>query len=67
MVVADDNLVNQKLVARLLERVGGGRLRVVIAVDGHAALEAVRAHAATGTIALVLMDLSMPGMDGIEV
>ncbi|MBL9135330.1 MAG: PAS domain S-box protein, partial [Verrucomicrobiales bacterium] len=59
ILVAEDNEANQFVVRELLERVGA---TVVIAEDGHQALE----RAGTGDFDLVLMDMQMPGMDGLE-
>ncbi|HYE74352.1 MAG TPA: response regulator, partial [Blastocatellia bacterium] len=58
ILLAEDNLVNQKLAVRLLEKSG---CEVVIAGDGRAAVKAW----ATGQFDLVLMDVQMPEMDGL--
>jgi signal transduction histidine kinase/CheY-like chemotaxis protein len=59
VLVAEDNVVNQKLAAHLLERRGH---EAVIVENGRQALEAL----AAGGFDLVLMDLQMPEMDGFE-
>ena len=59
LLLAEDNLVNQKLTRRLLEN---GGCEVVCAMDG---VEAVRAFA-DGPFDVVLMDVQMPNMDGLE-
>ena len=59
VLVADDNQVNQKVAARLLERLG---CRVELAADGLQALAAWE----SGRIDLILMDCQMPLMDGYE-
>ena len=59
VLIAEDNLINQKLTLRMIEKLGH---RGEIAADGHAALAALdRTH-----YDLVLMDCQMPGMDGYE-
>lgn len=59
VLLAEDNVVNQRLAARLLEKQGH---MVVIAGDGVKALEALeRDH-----FDVVLMDVQMPVMDGVE-
>jgi CheY-like chemotaxis protein len=60
VLVAEDNLVNQKLVCRLLEK-RGYTPRVV--ASGVAALKALEVDA----FDLLLLDLQMPEMDGCEV
>ena len=59
VLVAEDNPVNQRLATRLLEKRGH---RAVVAANGREALEALE----RGTFDLVLMDVHMPEMDGIE-
>src|SRR6202521_440051 len=59
ILVAEDNAVNQRLVIRLLEKRGH---RAVLAVDGRQAIEALN----QGSFDLVLMDVQMPEMDGLE-
>jgi PAS domain S-box-containing protein len=59
VLVAEDNEVNQRLATRLLEKRGH---RVVMSVNGREALEAL----AKDRYDLVLMDVQMPGMDGLQ-
>jgi PAS domain S-box-containing protein len=59
VLLAEDNIVNQRLATRLLEKEGH---EVSTAANGHEALEAV----AKGAFDLVLMDVQMPDMDGFE-
>src|SRR5262245_21518624 len=59
VLVAEDNHVNQRLVQKLLER--GGHAPTMVA-DGRTCVEAFRAQA----FDLVLMDVQMPEMNGLE-
>jgi len=59
LLVAEDNDVNQVLIDALLARMGH---RVHMVANGRLAVEAVR----RGDYDLVLMDLQMPEMDGME-
>ena len=59
ILVAEDNPVNQRLVVRLLEKRGH---HVVVAGNGREALEALGKE----SFDLVLMDVQMPEMDGME-
>jgi CheY-like chemotaxis protein len=59
ILLAEDNVVNQKLALRLLQRLG---YRADLARNG---LEAI-AHLERQAYDLVLMDVQMPEMDGIE-
>ncbi|UUX51218.1 ATP-binding protein [Nisaea acidiphila] len=62
LLVAEDNLVNQQVARGLLEA-EGHTLRIV--GDGAAALAAIEIEPA-GTFDAILMDMNMPGMDGLE-
>jgi CheY-like chemotaxis protein len=62
ILLAEDNLVNQTLVVRLLGKAGHN---VVVAGNGKEAL-ATLAKAGPGAFDLVLMDVQMPEMDGFE-
>jgi two-component system, sensor histidine kinase and response regulator len=59
ILLAEDNLVNQKLASRLLENQGH---MVVVAADGAQALDTFEKQ----SFDLVLMDAQMPVMDGFE-
>ena len=59
VLLAEDNAVNQKLAVRLLEKRGH---TVFIAETGRAALGALE----TESFDLIMMDVQMPEMDGIE-
>jgi PAS domain S-box-containing protein len=58
-LVAEDNPVNQQLVIRMLEHAGHDS---VLANTGREALQ----HANNGPFDLILMDVQMPDMDGLE-
>lgn len=59
VLVAEDNAVNQLLTKRLVENQGHS---AVLVANGREALKAL----AEGTIDLVLMDVQMPDMNGLE-
>ena len=64
VLVAEDNEINALLMRSLLTKLGH---QVVIATHGEAALESWLAAKSAGTpYDLVLMDIQMPGLDGIE-
>jgi DNA-binding response OmpR family regulator len=60
VVIADDDEDIRELLAFKLEQAS---FEVIAAGDGEAALEAVRTHKPT----LVVLDVSMPGMSGLDV
>ncbi|MFG6465229.1 ATP-binding protein [Roseateles sp. BYS87W] len=59
LLLAEDNPVNQEVAVALI---GSAGLTVDVAVDGQQAIDMVRA----GDYALVLMDVQMPVMDGLD-
>ncbi|MGH1362974.1 MAG: response regulator [Calditrichia bacterium] len=59
VLVAEDNQVNQKLILRLLTK---KKIRVDLVANGYEALEALERI----SYDLVLMDMQMPEMDGLE-
>ena len=59
ILVADDNMVNQRVARAILEKQGNA---VTIARDGREAVAAIAGQA----FDLVLMDVQMPEMDGFE-
>ena len=59
ILVAEDNLVNQKVASRILDRMG---YRVDVVGDGLEVLTAVD----TVHYDVILMDVQMPEMDGLE-
>jgi two-component system sensor histidine kinase RpfC len=60
ILVAEDNRTNRKVVGKILERAGHS---VRLVEDGEQALDAMEAEA----FDLVLMDVNMPNMSGLEV
>jgi PAS domain S-box-containing protein len=59
ILLAEDNLVNQKIAKKRLEKLGH---QVTVANDGEIALRKAKATRFDG----ILMDIQMPGMDGYE-
>ncbi len=59
VLLAEDNLINQKVATRILEKAG---VQVVIAGDGLEVIERLK----TESPQLILMDIQMPVMDGLE-
>ena len=59
ILIAEDNSLNQKLIEKMLRKLG---YEPVIVKDGGEALEAAK----SSCFDLLLMDLQMPKMDGIE-
>ena len=59
ILLVDDNSINQDVATEFLEDVG---MVVTVAADGQESLDALK----EGSFDLVLMDIQMPGMDGLE-
>jgi len=59
ILVVEDNRINQRLMVAILKKLGH---HVALASSGHEALE----YVGTQTFDLVLMDIQMPEMDGVE-
>src|SRR5437016_8827234 len=59
ILLAEDNVVNQKLALRILQQMG---YRVDLASNGIEAIESVERQ----TYDVVLMDVQMPEMDGMQ-
>jgi signal transduction histidine kinase/CheY-like chemotaxis protein len=62
-LVVDDNASNRQIVRHQMESWG---MRVDVAADGFRALELMRMNALAKPYALVVIDLQMPGMSGLE-
>jgi len=59
ILIVDDNRINQVVTKRILEKKD---FDCEVAGDGHTAIERVK----TGSFDLVLMDVNMPGISGLE-
>lgn len=59
VLLAEDNLVNQKIAKRILERIG---FEVTIACDGQEAVD----FALSDSFDLIFMDIHMPMLDGVK-
>ena len=63
ILVAEDNDINIKICTKILEHVGGRDINIHVVCDGRQVLCALERNP---TYDLVLMDIHMPDMDGIE-
>ena len=61
VLIVDDDAVNREILGNILEK----NYEVLFAANGADALELIRKH--QETLSLILLDLIMPVMDGIEV
>ncbi|MFN8443774.1 MAG: ATP-binding protein [Caldilineaceae bacterium] len=59
ILIVEDNIVNQKVITRILARLG---YRTDVACNGYEAVRAVQERAYN----LILMDIQMPEMDGLQ-
>ena len=62
VLVAEDNKVNQRVLVRMLERLGVKKENIVASDDGEQAVEAETKR----TFDIIFMDMQMPVMDGLE-
>jgi signal transduction histidine kinase/CheY-like chemotaxis protein len=63
ILLAEDNVVNQRVAMRVLEKAGH---HVTLAHDGRAAVDAWAAEDAAHPFDLILMDVQMPVLDGFQ-
>ena len=65
VLVAEDNPVNQKIIAKLLRDLGLG---VTLVENGALAIEAIKQNTLPGVVdfAVVMLDIEMPVLDGIS-
>jgi len=59
ILIAEDNLINQKLITKIITRLG---YRPQVVINGAQALEAIKKE----SFDLILMDVQMPELDGLE-
>lgn len=59
ILIAEDNLINQKIAAKILEKMG---YNVQVALNGLEAMKQLEVH----EFDLIFMDVNMPEMDGLE-
>ncbi len=59
ILIAEDNLINQKVIERMVQKLG---YRADLVADGRAAIDAL----SQSPYGLVFMDCQMPEMDGFE-
>jgi hypothetical protein len=59
ILLAEDNLVNQKVITRMLQKLGQ---QVAVAADGQAAFDMYQRE----SFDLILMDMQMPDIDDLE-
>ena len=65
-LIVDDSAVMRKVVERALRQAGIDLSEVLQAANGAEALEVLRLPANAAGLDLILSDINMPGMDGLE-
>ncbi|GAB4379863.1 MAG: hypothetical protein Kow0042_29650 [Calditrichia bacterium] len=63
VLLAEDNLINQRVSIRLLEKMG---FQVTLAKNGQEAVEIWETHCQGEPFAFILMDIQIPRMNGLE-
>ena len=71
IVIVEDNVVNQKVLHRMMARLGYGSSDITVADNGQRGVEAVvervtSARGGNGGVLLVFMDVYMPVMNGLD-
>lgn len=62
VLVADDEPIERMVVTKKIQKYFGGRLETVVAENGEEAVQRFREYGCR----IALLDISMPGMDGLE-
>ncbi|KAK6334166.1 hypothetical protein TWF696_002668 [Orbilia brochopaga] len=66
ILVVEDNNINRNLITKMLRTLGFAESNIVEANDGEDAVAVMMIDSEDSPIELILMDLWMPGMNGIE-
>ena len=65
-LIIDDSAVMRKVIERALRQAGLELSEVLQASNGEEALQTLRDNQASGGLALILSDINMPVMDGLQ-
>jgi two-component system, chemotaxis family, chemotaxis protein CheY len=65
-LIIDDSAVMRKVIERALRQAGLELSEVLQASNGEEALQALRDNQGSGGLALILSDINMPVMDGLQ-
>ena len=65
-LIIDDSAVMRKVIERALRQAGLELSEVLQASNGEEALQTLRENQGTGGLALILSDINMPVMDGLQ-
>ena len=65
-LIIDDSAVMRKVIERALRQAGLELSEVLQASNGEEALQTLRENQGTGALALILSDINMPVMDGLQ-